>query len=399
MPQIRRIPSLSAGLLAAALLMAGCQEDAQSPSSPGAGTTQATPAVAAAGTPLSFLQVSAGGSYTCGLTTDSLAYCWGGSSLTPAPVPGGRRFMQISAGSGHTCAVTGDDRAYCWGINYDGQLGTGNTTASATPVAVAGGRRFHQIRAGDDYTCALNLNDAAYCWGNEEFGELGTGVGPSLTPQLVAGGLHYRQVIPGVSHTCGVTTDNRAYCWGENSSHQLGDGTYTNRFRPSAVIGGLSFQQVVPGDGFVVEASEPLVDQAFTCGITTDGKAYCWGYPLGGGSGAQGPIAVLGGHLYRFITVGREHACAVAMSRAIFCWGSNDAGELGIGTSTTYSVTPLKVASSLLFSSVSANALGHHTCALTTDHRAYCWGSNSNGQLGDGTKTTRLAPVAVAGTM
>jgi alpha-tubulin suppressor-like RCC1 family protein len=343
------------------------------------------------------MQVSAGAGYTCGLTSDSLAYCWGGGSLTPAPVPGGLRFMQISAGVGHTCAVTKDDRAYCWGINDDGQLGTGNTTGSATPVAVAGGRRFRQIHAGYGYTCALNLNDAAYCWGNEELGELGSPGGPTLTPRLVVGGLHYRQVIAGASHTCGVTTDNRAYCWGENSNAQLGDGTHTSSFTPRAVIGGLSFQQVVPGDGYVVETSEPLVDQAHTCGITTDGKAYCWGYP-GGSPTTPGPNAVLGGHLYRFITAGREHNCGVALSRAIFCWGSNANGELGTGN-TTPSWTPVKVANSLLFSSLSANGLGHHTCAVTTDHRAYCWGANSAGQLGDGTKTTRLAPVAVAGPM
>jgi alpha-tubulin suppressor-like RCC1 family protein len=394
---------LLVGLTSAAallVLMAGCGEDAEAPSAPGGGTPEAAPAFATGASVLSFMQVSAGSSFTCGLTTDSLAYCWGAGSLVPAPVPGGRRFMLISAGGGHTCAVTGDNRAYCWGNNGDGQLGTGNTTSSTTPVAVAGGRRFRQIRAGTAYTCALNLNDAAYCWGGEEFGELGSTGGPTLTPRLVAGGLHYRQVIAGASHTCGVTTDNRGYCWGENSSGQLGDGTHTSSFTPRAVIGGLSFQQVVPGDGYVVEASEPLVDQAHTCGITTDGKAYCWGYPFGGSPTTPGPSAVLGGHLYRFITAGREHNCGVALSRAIFCWGSNANGELGIGTTTTtYSSPPVKVSSGLQFSSVSANALGHHTCAVTTEHRVYCWGLNTVGQLGDGTKATRLAPVAVAGPM
>jgi alpha-tubulin suppressor-like RCC1 family protein len=308
--------------------------------------------------------------------------------------------MQISAGGGHTCAVTKDDRAYCWGYNGDGEFGDGTQNASSTPVAAGSGRRFRQIHAGYAYTCALNLNDAAYCWGNEEFGELGSMGGPTLTPRLVAGGLHYRQVIAGASHTCGVTTDARGYCWGENSSAQLGDGTHTSSFTPRAVTGGLSFQQVVPADGFPVEASEPFVDEAHTCGLATDGKAYCWGIgALGGGtSRTLGPSAVAGGHLYRFITAGREHNCGVALSRAIFCWGDNTVGELGTGN-TTYSVTPVKVASSLQFSSLSANGLGHHTCAVTTDHRAYCWGDNFAGQLGDGTKTTRLAPVAVAGAM
>jgi alpha-tubulin suppressor-like RCC1 family protein len=195
-----------------------------------------------------------------------------------------------------------------------------------------------------------------------------------------------------------VTTDDRAYCWGAGTEGELGDGTRTNHSRPVAVAGGLSFQQVVPGSGWYLQGSnDPAVDNdARSCGITTDGKAYCWG--RGPAVYSLIPVAVPGGRLYRFITSGEEHNCGVAMSRAIFCWGSNPNGELGTGN-TTSSTTPVKIASSLLFSSVSASALGHHTCALTTDHRAYCWGINGGGQLGDGSQTTRLAPVAVAGPM
>jgi alpha-tubulin suppressor-like RCC1 family protein len=391
------------------VLMVGCGDDAEAPSAPGAGTPEATPAFATAATPLSFMQVSAGGGHSCGLTSDSLAYCWGSNSsgqlgdgtytqrLTPVRVAGGLRFVQISAGSSHTCAVTKDSRPYCWGDNFEGELGDGTWQNSrSTPTAVAGGRRFRQIRAGYVYTCALNLNDAAFCWGNNDLGQLGTSY--TITPGAVLGGLHYRQVIPGASHTCGVTTDDRAYCWGAGTEGELGDGTRTNHSRPVAVAGGLSFQQVVPGSGWYLPGSnDPAVDNdARSCGITTNGNAYCWG--RGPAVYSLIPVAVPGGRLYRFITSGEEHNCGVAMSRAIFCWGSNPNGELGTGN-TTSSTTPVKIASSLLFSSVSASALGHHTCALTTDHRAYCWGANGAGQLGDGSRTTRLVPVAVAGAM
>jgi alpha-tubulin suppressor-like RCC1 family protein len=305
--------------------------------------------------------------------------------------------MQISAGYGHTCAVTKDDRAYCWGYNGDGQLGDGTEISRLTPTAVAGGRRFHQIRAGYVYTCALNLNDAAFCWGNNDLGQMGTR-GQTLTPLAVFGGLHYRQLITAASHTCGVTTDDRAYCWGANSDGELGDGTRTDHFRPVAVAGGLSFQQVVPGSGFyLLGQNDPFVDdQAHTCGVATDGKAYCWG--RGPVSSSLTPVRVPGARLFRSVTSGRFHVCGVTLSRAIFCAGDNGDGQLGTGT-TTGSSTPIKVVSSLEFSSVSAGALGRHTCALTTDHRVYCWGLNSSGQLGDGTTTNRLAPVAVAGAM
>jgi alpha-tubulin suppressor-like RCC1 family protein len=393
------------------VLIAGCGEDAEAPSAPRAAAPESVPALATAATPLSFVQVTAGGAHSCGLTSDSLAFCWGSNSsgqlgdgtytqrLTPVRVGGGLRFVQISAGSSHTCAVTKDSKPYCWGDNLEGEVGDGTWQNSrSTPTLVAGGRRFHQIRAGYVYTCALNLNDAAFCWGNNDLGQLGTS-GPTLTPLAVFGELHYRQVIPGASHTCGVTTDDRAYCWGAGTEGELGDGTRTNHSRPVAVAGGLSFQQVVPGSGWYLPSSnDPAVENdARSCGITTSGKAYCWG--RGGGiSSSLTPLAVTGGRLYRFITSGEEHNCGVAMSRAIFCWGDNAGGELGTGN-TTSSTTPVKIASSLLFSSVSASALGHHTCALTTDHRAYCWGDNGGGQLGDGSKTNRLAPVAVAGAM
>jgi alpha-tubulin suppressor-like RCC1 family protein len=166
-----------------------------------------------------------------------------------------------------------------------------------------------------------------------------------------------------------------------------------------AVAGGLSFQQVVPGDGYIVEGSDgPFVDQAYTCGLSTDSKAYCWGIGATGGAAGSGytPARIAGSHLFRFLAAGRVHACGVALSRAVFCWGGNDQGELGTGN-TTSSTTPVKVASALDFSSVSANALGHSTCAVTTDRRVYCWGFNNHGQLGDGSRTTRLTPVAVAG--
>ncbi|MFL5494495.1 MAG: RCC1 domain-containing protein [Gemmatimonadales bacterium] len=392
------------------VLMAGCGENVESPSSPGTGTPEAAAAAAAAATTLSFIQVSAGTSHTCGLTTDSLAYCWGGNSvgqlgdgsnterLTPVRVSGGLRFVQISAGNGHTCAVTKASLAYCWGDNFEGEVGDGTWENSrSSPTAVAGGRRFHQIHAGYVHTCALNLNDAAFCWGNNDLGQLGTS-GQTLTPLAVLGGLHYRQVITAASHTCGVTTGDKAYCWGANSFGELGDGTRTNHPRPVAVAGGLSFQQVVPGSGFyVLGQNEPFVDdQAHTCGVTTDSHAYCWG--LGPVGSSLTPFRVPGGHLFRSLTSGRAHVCGVALSRAVFCAGNGGDGELGTGN-TTSSTTPVKVASSLLFSSVSAGALGFHTCAVTTDHRVYCWGRNGSGQLGDGTRTNRLAPVAVAGAM
>jgi alpha-tubulin suppressor-like RCC1 family protein len=211
-------------LVASALLLAalGCRDDAESPTGP-APTSPNPQAAAAAASALVFSQVSGGGAHTCGLTTDSLAYCWGynasgqlgdgtdtgpegcsgaigpfGCSTRPVLVSGGHRFRQVSAGAYHSCGVTGDYRAYCWGSN-GGALGDGTTTNRLTPVPVAGGHRFRILDAGLDHTCGVSYPDnEAYCWGGNDLGQIGDGtLSLRLTPVAVLGGRKFRQVSAG----------------------------------------------------------------------------------------------------------------------------------------------------------------------------------------------------------
>jgi alpha-tubulin suppressor-like RCC1 family protein len=391
-------------VLVPALVVAalGCREDAQSPTAPESGPALDIKSAAA----LSVRQVSAGGNHTCGVTRDDRAYCWGNNRegqlgdgtttqrLTPVLVAGGHQFRQVSAGFGHTCGVTTDYRAYCWGDNFDGELGDGTTTDRHTPVLVAGGRRFRQVSAGSFHTCGANLFDHAFCWGGNFRGQLGDGTTTDrLTPVHVhARGLRFRLVSAGNAHTCGVATDASAYCWGNNFKGQLGDGTTTRRLTPVAVRRGLSFRQVRAG-GF-----------AHTCGVTTNDQAYCWGLNNEGqlGIGTSGfaqrrlrPVAVLGGLQFRAVSAGNgNYTCGVTTGSLAYCWGHNGFGELGDGT-TTRRLTPVAVVGGLQFPRVSAGSF--HTCGVATNALAYCWGDNFDGQLGDGTTTDRPRPVPVAG--
>jgi alpha-tubulin suppressor-like RCC1 family protein len=416
MPRTHCTPSRLVPMLASAFALGalGCGEDVQSPTVPE--STIPALATAAAGA-LAFSQITVGGQHTCGLTADARAYCWGygvygqvgngtGDILTlrPSPVAGGLHFAQLSAGTTHTCGVTTDDRAYCWGENYDGRLGDGTTTYRLTPVAVAGGRHFRQIRAGAFHTCAVTPFDVAFCWGSNGYGRLGDGTATQrLTPVRVLGGLSFRRVIAGGLHTCGVTTDDRGYCWGYNDSGQLGDGTMTWRPTPVAVAGGLSFRQVIPGSNH-------------TCGVTAEERAYCWGNnengQLGDGTGSfrrLTPIAVAGARRFTQVIAGYLHTCGVTASNVAFCWGFNFSGQNGDGT-TTWSRSPVRVAGGLQFIGVSTGVqeppplvydAAQHSCGVTTDNRAYCWGANLYGQVGDGTgdvgNSVRLTPVAVVG--
>jgi alpha-tubulin suppressor-like RCC1 family protein len=155
-------------------------------------------------------------------------------------VLGGLTFAQVSAGEYHSCGVTTAGAAYCWGRGYSGELGDGTTTyARSSPVAVQGGLTFAQVSAGAHYSCGVTTVGAAYCWGDNGGGQLGDGTTTTdrTSPVLVRGGLTFAQVSAGSGFTCGVTLDGVAYCWGENIYGQLGNGTTTNSSVPVKVAG------------------------------------------------------------------------------------------------------------------------------------------------------------------
>jgi len=222
--------------------------------------------------------------------------------------------------------------------------------------------------------------------------------GPEAAPPLsttASPGLLFRQLSVGPLHACGVTPDDRAYCWGENHNGALGDGTTNNSLTPVAVAGGLRFKQVSAGF-------------AFSCGVTLDSRAYCWGFgfdgELGDGTGYPGnvqrltPVAVAGGRHFRQVRAGYSHACALTPFDVAFCWGNNVLGQLGDGTRTRR-LTPVRVLGGLRFDQLTAGAgVGaSHVCGVSLDERAYCWGANYAGQLGDGTMAVSARPVRVAG--
>jgi alpha-tubulin suppressor-like RCC1 family protein len=334
----------------------------------------------------------------------------------PTPVPetsvvaaSALAFYQLSSGGSrtaygdHACGVTTDNRAYCWGNNYFGQLGSGTKTGpelcetpygpvacSTRPVLVNGAHSFRQVSAGGYHTCGVTTDYHAYCWGSNFTGQLGDGTTTTrLTPVPVVGDLRFRQVDAGFLFTCGVTySDNRAYCWGANTSAQLGDRSTTTRLRPVAVTGARSFRQVSAGGWHA-------------CAVTTSDVAYCWGRNNEGQVGDSTtvktryqPVRVEGTRLFRQIDAGLQHTCGVTTDFRAFCWGDGRQGQIGNGN-RYISYWPRAVAGGLSFRRVTAGF--DHTCAETTTSRAYCWGWNSYGALGDGTTTLRPKPVAVTG--
>ncbi len=311
-----------------------------------------------------------------------------------------------SAGSTTSCAIY-SARAFCTGQNTYGQVGDGTTTNRSSFVAVdaAGvlaGKSVTAIAAGQYHTCALASGEV-YCWGANSSGQLGDGTTTNRpTPVAVdmsgvLAGKTVSNIAVGNQHTCAIA-DGRAYCWGINSYGGLGDGTTTGRTTPVAVstAGVLAGKTVTAIDGSTTH----------TCAIAS-GEAYCWGQNttpgrLGDGTGVDSsvPVAVstagvLAGKTVTAISAGNNHTCVVASGQA-FCWGNNSSGRLGDGT-TTSRTTPVAVSTAGVLAGKTVTAItsgGNHTCAIA-DGRAYCWGGNFPGQLGDGTSTDRTTPVAV----
>jgi alpha-tubulin suppressor-like RCC1 family protein len=375
------------------------------------------------GAPLVFRYVEVGSYHACGITTAEQSICWGfnedgevgtGTSSTIAPltrVSTDRTVRMTSAGRYHSCEITLSGDVWCGGSNTGGQLTGSPSAPSATFLRVNPGpaTAFRVIQAGLLHTCALSLSKQIWCWGANGEGQLGTGPfsptpGSSGGPAFIAD--EFDAVTTTGLHTCALTTAGEAECWGLNESGQLGDGSTTTRGVPAPISGGFTFRTepaVVPTapdpDFYIPGQSFISAGFAHSCGILTSNAAVCWGVnedgQLGNGSSGIGsrsltPVNVAGGLQFKAISAGYRHTCALTTAGAAYCWGDNALGQLGNGT-TTRRLTPTPVAGGLVFMSISAGET--FSCGVTITGVAYCWGDNEYGQLGSTAISGSTVPV------
>lgn len=246
------------------------------------------------------------------------------------------------------------------------------------------------VSVSSSFACAVDSAGAAWCWGANGNGQLGDGsTVPHSVPAVVSGGLQFTTVATGQFHACGITISQDAYCWGYNSYGQLGDSTNTGRSAPTAVTGSLKFTSISAG-------------RYFTCAVAVGGTAYCWGEngngELGDGTNMSrtSPTAVTGGNVFSEVTARTDgsHACAITTAGVAYCWGQNTDGQLG-DTSNIAKSNPTAVSGGLVFRDISAGVT--HTCGVTTSHSAYCWGNNGQGQFGNNGFVSSLVPTTTAG--
>jgi alpha-tubulin suppressor-like RCC1 family protein len=369
---------------------------------------QILPAATAAASVPMITAIAPGYGHTCALTDAGGVKCWGDNelgqlgngttidSLVAVDVAGlASGVSAITAGSNHTCALTREGGVKCWGHYPSGQLGDGASTNSLAPVDVPGlTSDVIAVAAGGFHTCVLTTAGGIECWGEGTNGQLGDGSTTNSTVPVDVADLQtdITAMAAGSFHSCALTGGGGVKCWGLNSSGQLGYGATPQPGGsvpvPVDVSGLASGITAIAGGGF------------HTCVLTSGGGVKCWGDnqagQLGDGTTTNSgvPVDVLGVPSgATALAVGGLHACALT-GGGVKCWGSNFVGELGNGT-TTNSSDPVVVAG--LASGVVAIAVrDFHTCALTTDGRVKCWGQNLAGQLGDGTTINSSVPVDLA---
>lgn len=400
--------------------------------------------------------IAAGWNHNCVITSASGAQCWGlnqfgqlgngnmnetdvavdviGLSSGVAAITGGRR---------HGCAVTQSGEAKCWGANDYGQLGTGDTTASSIPVTVSGlDNGVVAIAGGDFSTCAILSGGALKCWGRNESGQLGIGTEMDVlvpTPviglesgvvnvsinsygacavlqtgalkcwgyYLGGGDLDAYSTVPvdvlpagaassvgvGYQHRCIHTATAAAACWGEGDRGEIGDGALVARTVPTSVAD--------LAVGHVVEIATGV---GHACALLPSDEVRCWGGGLLGQLGHGRPsvrsvpidVRIQDGEPVMKMALGSMHACAVTVSGGMQCWGSNFIGQLGDGTTLAH-MLPAPVEGVFAHEDVSAGS--SITCSVAADasgqRGAYCWGSGSQAELGNGGSDPKVVPTLV----
>lgn len=307
----------------------------------------------------------------------------------------------LVASRGFTCGVTNVGvtnatglnvgGAKCWGFGGSGALGNGSNQSSLTPAVVVGlSSGVTAMAAGTSHTCAVTSTGAVKCWGIGPFGELGDGTGqPRLAPVDVVGlGSDASAVAAGFDHSCAITGAGEVKCWGGNPHGEIGDGTQNqNRLQPVSVSGLSSGMSAVSAGAF------------FTCALTSPGGVKCWGIndsgQLGDGTSTERlvPVDVIGltsGVIA--ISAGSSHVCALTTEFGVKCWGSNSQGQLGRGDYVNSSTPVVALPSGSGATALSAGT--GHSCAVIGATSVKCWGA---GPLGDGTQSSHPNPSEVPG--
>jgi len=303
----------------------------------------------------------------------------------------------VGAGEHHACAILPGGAVRCWGANDAGQVGPTPVTPVLAPAATPVTAGAVAVVGGASHTCAL-VGDAVRCWGDNSHGQLGgTPDGTGAATPIASGAT---AIAAGAHHTCAVV-GGAVRCWGANAAGQLGDGTSVD---PGV---GVIATPIASGIvGVAASADQTCATTGVSNNASLDDVVRCWGTGLGGAFGLGAPqvtpaipLKQADQSTIRFdvalLAIGRAHACAGRTGEFLYCFGAaNDLGQLGAanvpaGSSEAFPVTGNLVASALAVG-------GEHACAAVAGGQVRCWGADDQGQLGDGSTVTPAPGTVVA---
>ena len=320
-------------------------------------------------------------------TTDATPSVSGSAAPAPASI------ASVSAGGYHTCALDDAGTISCWGLGEYGQLGTGarETDTGTTPIDAPAGVTFTAVAAGNAHSCAIDADGSVWCWGIDGDGTHDGENSEPHGPQRVDLPSGSRIIsLDGYYHACATTSEGDAWCWGRGEEGQLGDGAMSDSLAPVEVS--------VPEE---VRLTQIVTGAFHTCALDESGATWCWGQDLHDqldGASASEPglparIAMPDGLRFSAITAGFSHTCALTSEGAAWCWGEGTDGRLGDGgTSDVSEPTAVDMPDGVTFSAIDGG--NAHTCAIASDGSIWCWGLGVQGGASAGANAP--VPTAVA---
>ncbi|MGZ4676743.1 MAG: RCC1 domain-containing protein [Acidimicrobiia bacterium] len=373
----------------------------------GTTTNSATP-VAVSGLGSGVASVAAGFERSFAVMADGTLRSWGwnysgelgdGTTTTrtaPVSVPGITDAIGVASGYQDTLVLRADHTVVGFGRNAEGELGDNTTTERHAPVAVQGLTNVIALTNGNYWSMALESDGTVWTWGANFDGQLGNGTTDDVhMPQQVAGLANIVQIAAGDNHAVARAADGTVFTWGDNYYRELGNASSAGMNTSPAPIQG-------------VVATEVAAGRQHTAALRADGTVVSWGENQSGavGSGVTpastphttpGPVVAPGAQGLAGIDGGYSHALAVTGSGGVLAWGQNDSGQLGDGTRDGTG-TPQPVPGLTTGVKQVATTMYYASYALKTDGSVLGWGSNANGELGNGGNGSDvLSPVAVTG--
>jgi cysteine-rich repeat protein len=312
--------------------------------------------------------------------------------------------LQLVLGQKHGCYRTSKGNAVCWGENAQGEVGVGNTDETYSPVLVSLPEAIVDIAAAEHANCAVTVGKKLYCWGDNDSKQQGTsGLSTSTnveTPAEVVALSGVVDVAAGEDHFCALLDTGAMRCWGEADGSQLGKKGLTTSDQDVPV------DVELPGGAVVTKMA---LGGDHSCVLTDAGQVWCWGDVDNGqvGEGTKSSsslkdidvptlVGKLAGEFISDICAGGDFTCATSAGGKAWCWGDNDDGQLGDGGDDDQA-EPVAVMLPVSVTAAAVSCGWDHACLLDTNGSVWCWGEGDDAQLGNGTTTGTTVPGAVQG--